>query len=48
MRGIIDFYNKDTNGRWSDHKVNLCYFRMLIAVFIIEEIEFNEILIDPE
>lgn len=43
---MVDFYYKDTKGEWSDHKVNLCYFRMLIAVFIIEEIELNIILLE--
>lgn len=35
IKTIVDFYHKDTKGKWNDHKVNLCYFRMLIAVFII-------------
>lgn len=48
IKSIIGFYHDDTEGKWTDHQVNLCYYRMFLAVFILEEIEFGNVVLDTE
>jgi len=39
VKEILEFYSENTQEEFKEHKINVCYVRMLKAVFIIEELE---------
>lgn len=45
---MFEHYHNETKGNFSEHPVNLCYYRMILAYFMIKEIEYDEMIIEVE
>jgi hypothetical protein len=48
VKEIMEVYHQNTEGKFDEAGINTCYIRMLKAIFIIEELEFGNVVVETK
>jgi hypothetical protein len=48
VQEIMEVYDQNTEGKFDEAGINTCYIRMLKAIFIIEELEFGNVVVETK
>jgi hypothetical protein len=44
----MEVYHQNTEGAFDEPGINTCYIRMIKAIFIIEELEFGNVVVETK
>jgi hypothetical protein len=48
VKEIMEAYHQNTEGAFDEPGINTCYIRMIKAIFIIEELEFGNVVVETK